>query len=131
MIYQPPEVVLKNRSKNAGTDIWSIGVILYQLIYGKLPFDKDIYLSRGMCNKTELEFDNKVVVSNELKELLKSMLEKDPNRRISMYKLMTLNWFEMSDRELQNKVKTLQDIQDALLKQKEQTKRKAALRGNK
>jgi serine/threonine protein kinase len=37
--YMAPEVLSKKEKINtAGVDVWACGVILYTLVYGKLPF---------------------------------------------------------------------------------------------
>ena len=37
-IYMAPEV-LKGESYNIQADIWSLGVVLFQMVYGKCPFE--------------------------------------------------------------------------------------------
>ena len=39
--YAPPEIINDNKRYNTSIDIWSMGVVLYYLYYGELPFNKN------------------------------------------------------------------------------------------
>jgi len=47
-------------------DIWAIGVVLYTMIYNKYPFE-----NRGGTSPETLKFSSKIIVTEELKEILK------------------------------------------------------------
>ena len=38
MLYHPPEVYSSKEFKAKPCDIWALGCIIYQMIYGKLPY---------------------------------------------------------------------------------------------
>ena len=90
--FQPPELCVKNHGDVAGPpcDIWAMGVTLFCLRYGKLPFyaeGLDIY----DAIKT-----NDVVLPNDEDEsfahLVHKLLEKDPAQRISMPAIRNHPW---------------------------------------
>ena len=90
-----PEMNGKNRYDKK-VDIWSLGILLYKLLYGKNPFDPNngkpenenaTEIRRRSCTE-KLSFPSySVSVSEEARDLLKKMLEKDPTRRIDLNKI--------------------------------------------
>ena len=42
----PPEQLLSSTNVDARADVWALGVVLYELLTGKLPFDVAISLPR-------------------------------------------------------------------------------------
>ena len=77
-----------NQIYNDKTDLWSIGVVFYMMLYGiKGPFKYKNYedLQTAVLEQSgkNLHFDPKVQVSSECKELLRSLIEKQPSLRIS------------------------------------------------
>ena len=80
-LFQSPEILNDNIYSNK-TDLWSLGIIIYYLIFKEFPF-------KG--NSNFLLFNNiksninkmKETKNNELNKLLKKMLIIDPNKRIS------------------------------------------------
>lgn len=69
------------------TDIWSIGVVYFQMLFGALPFPA--YQLEELKNKVKkysgdrLIFPEAPQISDESKDLLKHMLQFSPDRRIT------------------------------------------------
>ncbi|CAD8135760.1 unnamed protein product [Paramecium pentaurelia] len=91
--YMAPEI-LKGQEYSVKADIWSLGCVLYELLYGICPFkEKNMAQLLLEVEEREIQFlDNVNVVSQTTKNLLLRILTKDQNKRI--------NWKELFEREL-------------------------------
>ncbi|KXH50969.1 hypothetical protein CSIM01_11649 [Colletotrichum simmondsii] len=73
------------------TDIWSMGISLYCLRYGKIPFEQEGVLEMYEAIKTdspELPEDE----NPDFVDLISRILEKDPKKRIQMHELRDHPW---------------------------------------
>ncbi|KAK3673626.1 hypothetical protein LTR78_006531 [Recurvomyces mirabilis] len=91
--FMPPELCVARHGTVNGkaADIWSMGVTLYCLRYGHIPFEKggmlELYDSiRGDELQLEDERDD------NFKDLMVRMLEKDPEKRIAMSHIRSHPW---------------------------------------
>nr|POE56567.1 calcium/calmodulin-dependent protein kinase kinase 1 [Quercus suber] len=86
--FMPPELCVVKHGQISGraADIWSMGVTLYCLRYGHIPFEK-----HGMLELYESIRNDPLPLDEEKAEdfadLMRAMLEKDPDKRITMDKL--------------------------------------------
>jgi calcium-dependent protein kinase len=91
--YIAPEVF--NSSYNAKCDLWSMGVVLYILLSGKVPFpgesNKEIIenVLRGDYHFNHEPFK---IVSAEAKDLIGGLLIKDVNLRLSAHQAFSHPW---------------------------------------
>ena len=94
--YVAPEVLLRT-PYNKEVDIWSMGIILYYMLCGHLPFkgNKEVIIAEKIVND-ELEFDEEEweVRSKRVRELIVSCLKKEPEERITIDEFLNHPWFK-------------------------------------
>jgi len=97
--FMAPEI-LTGVYNNPASDIWSVGVILYVMTHGKLPFrgksSEDLLKEyrKGWTFKKE----NWILASNELEDLLSKMLNYDHNTRITVEEVLNHPWLQKNSR---------------------------------
>lgn len=90
--FLPPELCVTNHGDISGkaADIWSMGISLYCLRFGRIPFEKSGVLELYEAIKNdhlELQPD----CEPEFCDLMSKILEKDPKKRITMPELRVWN----------------------------------------
>ncbi|TDJ56875.1 MAG: serine/threonine protein kinase [Ignavibacteria bacterium] len=79
--YIAPEL-LKKEPHDFRVDLYSLGIILYQIIYDQLPFDNSDELKIYKAQvEEEFNFPESSQFSSGLIEIVKKLLEKDPGKR--------------------------------------------------
>lgn len=96
--YMAPEVIRgENRYDPFKADIWSAGVILYVMLMGRYPYDKDelgnVIIAPVIYGNWH-PFDPSIPLSGAAQELLTRMLETDPGKRITLQEIMNMPWFK-------------------------------------
>ncbi|BFZ12243.1 hypothetical protein BsWGS_15282 [Bradybaena similaris] len=99
--YAAPELFQGKKYDGPEVDVWSLGVILYTLVSGSLPFDgqnlKELR-ERVLRGKYRIPF----YMSTDCENLLKKFLVLNPVKRASLETIMKDRWMNMGyeDREL-------------------------------
>lgn len=96
--YVAPEV-LEGKYGNE-CDCWSLGVIMYALLSGCLPFygnnSAEVY-ERIKQAKISFNFKEFLNISESAKDLITKLLTKDINERFSCAQALTHPWFQKAD----------------------------------
>jgi len=90
--YMAPEI-LKGEDYNYKADLWSIGIIIYKLYFGKFPFPGE---KQALINYIE-KYGNKLIKKTEnekLDDLIKRLLEKDASKRLKWDEYLNHSFFK-------------------------------------
>jgi tRNA A-37 threonylcarbamoyl transferase component Bud32 len=83
--YMPPEIVKKEKYIACYSDIWSLGVLFYAMLFGIFPFkgkDDDELFKKII--EAKLSFPEYNQIGDKTKELFNKIFVINPNRRISL-----------------------------------------------
>ena len=82
--YLAPEIIIDKGYSGFSADIWSLGVLLYAMVQGTVPFKAaNIVDLHKLILGGDFEFPVESV-SNEVKDLIRKMIVLEPSERISI-----------------------------------------------
>ncbi|XP_054065804.1 calcium/calmodulin-dependent protein kinase kinase 1 isoform X2 [Rissa tridactyla] len=134
--FMAPEAISDTGKSFSGKalDVWAMGITLYCFVYGKCPFIDEYIL--GLHNRIKnkpVEFPEEAQISEELKELILRMLDKNPETRITVPEIKVHPWLtkggeeslpleeehctvvEVTEEEVKNSVKTIPSLPAVIL----------------
>ncbi|MCQ2816030.1 MAG: protein kinase [archaeon] len=97
--YMSPEMI-KGESYSNKVDYWALGVLIYELFTGKVPFGAECKDPTDIYNavlNSQLNFTQQSSQEKEFVSLINGLLNKDKNKRICGKEVMKCNWFNSID----------------------------------
>ncbi len=97
--YMAPEL-LNQQTHDQQTDIWSLGIILYEFVYGIHPFKScyNIIDLKEKVNETEINFASitsaNIIINQECINLMRLLLSRNLTNRIKLHDILNHKWFE-------------------------------------
>ncbi|KAF1455860.1 Serine/threonine-protein kinase ULK3, partial [Spheniscus mendiculus] len=95
-LYMAPEMVCRQQY-DARVDLWSVGVILYEALFGRPPFASRSFaeLEEKIRSDRAVELPSRPLLSPECRDLLGQLLERDPLKRISFERFFAHPFVDM------------------------------------
>lgn len=84
-VYCPPEWITGGEYSAVGTTIWSLGILLYDMVTGDIPFEDDEQIV-----KASLVFPT--TLSQGVKDLITRCLSVDESRRLTLEEILKHPW---------------------------------------
>lgn len=94
--YMAPEVLRGDYTQKC--DAWSLGILLYMLLTGKAPFSgTDAVIERRiLSHSVPYRSEHWDHLSEEVQDLVRSLLNKSPSARLSVSQALEHPWFRMA-----------------------------------
>ena len=86
-VYSPPEWVNSRAYRPEGLTVWSLGVLLYDMVCGDVPFECDAQISRA-----QLTWFPQLKLSEEVKSLITGCLMVNTQERSTLSQVTTHPW---------------------------------------
>ncbi|KAL1516515.1 hypothetical protein ABEB36_000423 [Hypothenemus hampei] len=93
-MYAAPELILGQQYLGHEVDVWAMGVLLFALLTGSLPFDDSVIdnLYKKILNGS---YEEPKFISRDGRMLIKSMLQVEPRKRINIGQILEHPWLTL------------------------------------
>ena len=94
--YVAPEILEKKNGHSYEVDIWSLGVVIYTMLFGVPPFDAND--EKIICKKIKMnsyKFPDNIKVDPSAKKLISSLLNLDPSKRPFLDAIVEHDFFKI------------------------------------
>lgn len=99
--YASPEVAKGEKYHGTEADVWSVGVILFALVCGRLPFD-DEDIGRLLYKVRQAQYQIPDFLDADLRDLISQMLQINTSKRITIKQIKAHKWWlRMEKKEIQ------------------------------
>lgn len=110
--YMAPEVIRRGGYREKA-DIWSLGVLLYEMLHGYAPFrgvrDQDT-IQKIMEDKLDFEEE----VKSDAREVIEAMVNADPTLRPCIVEVLETPWAKRMQKELAIKDREVETVSESL-----------------
>lgn len=126
-LYMAPEI-LEGNDYTSKADLWSVGIILYEMVYGRNPFSSAINIIDLNKKMKTIKIIYPTTISDECIHLLKLLLVRKPEKRINWVDFFNHYWInedeevEISDSDSENECDALFDLEMEQKKKPKKTK---------
>lgn len=86
--YMAPELFKDDGVLSFYSDFWSLGIVMYEMASGKLPFNQGT-LQKVLKAVSEEPVQEITGFSDDFNDMIRRLLEKDPVKRISWHEIKT------------------------------------------
>lgn len=95
-LYMAPEI-LKYEKYDGKADLWSIGAIMYEMLFGRPPFraQNHIQLLRVIEATEKVEIPKDMSITESCRDLILGLLKKDPEERFTFEQFITHPFLDM------------------------------------
>ena len=94
--YIAPEILEKKNGHSYEVDIWSLGVVMYTMLFGRPPFETaDVKLTYKRIKMNSYKFPENIKVDPSAKKLISSILNLDPSKRPSLDAIVEHEFFKI------------------------------------
>lgn len=91
-LYMAPEI-MKYKRYSIKVDLWSIGIILFEMLYGRTPYRaKTHYQLLQMIDTKPIIIPKFIKISDVCRDLIHRLLQKDPAKRMSWDEFFNHPW---------------------------------------
>jgi serine/threonine protein kinase len=115
-VYAAPEHISPEKfgAKDEQTDIWQLGVIFYELVTGKLPFQGDdfINISLGIVNKDFIPASELNINAEKVDNIIKKCLQKEKANRYKNMEELQRDIAKVLNIEYKSSLKESNDVKD-------------------
>lgn len=94
--YAPPEIISNQKYDGKKADIWSLGVVLYTMSTGALPWT-ETNQTQLFLQIQEAEINIPPQLTPPLQQILSMMLSREPEQRPSCEQLLAMPWLSVED----------------------------------